>query len=759
MPPAAATDAAGHQEVAGLAKPVSPLQDGRVVSGQPLESPANLTKALQTADTLAAFVQKEPAHPDAKAARVFEARLRLWAVAGAEGLGTEAATKALGGPGASTRQLRLALAGLEGADGERVAEVRLAVAASLGTDPEVKDVPFDYRQAFVLASGETDEGAALRAIWLRRLDQGLEALATMGTELRVEAASRVAGRILCSNCADAHHLTPDMVSRYLLKTGKVEGILCDQAVAAGPEVSALDALRTCIGRFGMPADTDPIYAWGANFVTVGLVQTAKLLAENEAAGPLAAPIRKRLEAIRGRLAKPIAMPVVAITSPPPKSPDEAPSAWPAQLSELGTGGLTIDARPEALLVVGPSEVRGGKLPQIKLDGATLIPEPGTTKVIELGALLEANKAPDGSVEAVVAFASSWTASAAQGTPRQATLVVDARAPAEAVERAVDSLRTAGFGQFFFEKTITHGRTLPLLVGEAPESVVTRIKPGYERPLIAVVNGRSVNIWEPAKPSDPSPTGDPAAKPPTAAEAGYRGTTLARLRVPLPPETTGLDAEAQQTISEALAYFLASSGAGRLLHVVAGEDARAQDVLTVARLFQEGKGTPLEKPEEIWPGTRCGGDDYRAAQLLPSDCPAGVAVAWSDLGEPTARLTPQPGEKKEEKPAEAKPAPPPPSGPTHCDKGDIAAGMAKRAGQFRFCYEKELQQNPELKGKVTLKFTIGLDGKLQGSPAIGPATLDNELVQRCILKTAEKLSFKPPDGGVCVVNWPFNFVSK
>jgi len=51
--------------------------------------------------------------------------------------------------------------------------------------------------------------------------------------------------------------------------------------------------------------------------------------------------------------------------------------------------------------------------------------------------------------------------------------------------------------------------------------------------------------------------------------------------------------------------------------------------------------------------------------------------------------------------------------------------------IRYCYERELKRNPELKGKVTVRITVGPDGSVKEAN-IAASTLNDERVERCIL---------------------------
>jgi TonB family protein len=58
-------------------------------------------------------------------------------------------------------------------------------------------------------------------------------------------------------------------------------------------------------------------------------------------------------------------------------------------------------------------------------------------------------------------------------------------------------------------------------------------------------------------------------------------------------------------------------------------------------------------------------------------------------------------------------------------------MLSHVPAIRYCYERELRRNPELRGKVTVRITIGPDGSVKDAE-INASTLNDERVERCIL---------------------------
>lgn len=76
-------------------------------------------------------------------------------------------------------------------------------------------------------------------------------------------------------------------------------------------------------------------------------------------------------------------------------------------------------------------------------------------------------------------------------------------------------------------------------------------------------------------------------------------------------------------------------------------------------------------------------------------------------------------------------------------------------RIRYCYERALQIEPGLRGKIVSNFIIGSDGRVSRS-VIRKSTLRNQDVEECVRQTIESLSFPTPSGGVVEVIFPFLF---
>ncbi len=86
------------------------------------------------------------------------------------------------------------------------------------------------------------------------------------------------------------------------------------------------------------------------------------------------------------------------------------------------------------------------------------------------------------------------------------------------------------------------------------------------------------------------------------------------------------------------------------------------------------------------------------------------------------------------------------------KATVQSGM----GGFRACYQREFMRNPNLRGKVVVRFIIEEDGSVSHA-RLRETTMNNEVVEQCIVGEVARLSFPAPQAGKVVpVSFPFNF---
>jgi hypothetical protein len=77
------------------------------------------------------------------------------------------------------------------------------------------------------------------------------------------------------------------------------------------------------------------------------------------------------------------------------------------------------------------------------------------------------------------------------------------------------------------------------------------------------------------------------------------------------------------------------------------------------------------------------------------------------------------------------------------------------GRYRFCYENALKANPNLQGRVTVRFVIDRAGAVALSSDAG-SDIPDEGVRRCVISSFTALSFPAPDSGVVTVVYPLVF---
>jgi len=77
------------------------------------------------------------------------------------------------------------------------------------------------------------------------------------------------------------------------------------------------------------------------------------------------------------------------------------------------------------------------------------------------------------------------------------------------------------------------------------------------------------------------------------------------------------------------------------------------------------------------------------------------------------------------------------------------------GRFRMCFEQGLARNPNLEGRVQVRFVIGRDGSVS-NVANGGSDLPDSGVVSCVISAYYGLSFPQPEGGIVTVVYPIMF---
>jgi hypothetical protein len=77
------------------------------------------------------------------------------------------------------------------------------------------------------------------------------------------------------------------------------------------------------------------------------------------------------------------------------------------------------------------------------------------------------------------------------------------------------------------------------------------------------------------------------------------------------------------------------------------------------------------------------------------------------------------------------------------------------GRFRMCYEQGLTRNPNLEGRVQVRFAIDREGMVSNVQNGGSDLPDNAVVS-CVMNAYYGLSFPKPEGGIVTVAYPIMF---
>lgn len=93
-------------------------------------------------------------------------------------------------------------------------------------------------------------------------------------------------------------------------------------------------------------------------------------------------------------------------------------------------------------------------------------------------------------------------------------------------------------------------------------------------------------------------------------------------------------------------------------------------------------------------------------------------------------------------------------------GQLAPDVVQRvvrgkSGAYRQCYEQGLVANPDLRGRVAIKFVVDASGAVEKAEDAG-SDLGDATVISCVAQTLRSLKFPQPEGGPVTVVYPFVF---
>lgn len=93
----------------------------------------------------------------------------------------------------------------------------------------------------------------------------------------------------------------------------------------------------------------------------------------------------------------------------------------------------------------------------------------------------------------------------------------------------------------------------------------------------------------------------------------------------------------------------------------------------------------------------------------------------------------------------------------CDKELIGEVIHRNRGQIRYCYENQLTRQPNLAGKVAIKFVIAWDGSVTDS-SVAQSTVNNSELENCVASRLKTFAFPKGKEGEApiIVTYPFLF---
>lgn len=92
------------------------------------------------------------------------------------------------------------------------------------------------------------------------------------------------------------------------------------------------------------------------------------------------------------------------------------------------------------------------------------------------------------------------------------------------------------------------------------------------------------------------------------------------------------------------------------------------------------------------------------------------------------------------------------------KEEIGRVIRRNLARFKYCYEKQLNANPNLAGKISVYFTIAPTGSV-ASASVRETSMNDKKVESCAVTVMRSLKFpKPRGGGIVVVTYPFVFAA-
>jgi TonB family protein len=273
-----------------------------------------------------------------------------------------------------------------------------------------------------------------------------------------------------------------------------------------------------------------------------------------------------------------------------------------------------------------------------------------------------------------------------------------------------------------------------------------------KPDIEEIPDRFVQIMAKAKPPEPPKnqvTKDDSTeekKPDKSASSGAAKNTAKRELSPA--EKARLDAERRARLSEQVR----NTGILKLLGAKADGSGSIADVLGKGdvdrdqeKAFQGVGGLAVATSEASLRGVKSGtGGSGKVADIGSLRGAGAIAGGTTGAGATEKRVS---GVVRSEAPAVD----------GALDPALVSKEVRARIGAVKACYERALKRNPNLSGKVKVRWTITAAGTVSGVDISDDSMGDSE-VSSCIKQLVARWRFPAPSGGSVEVEFPFVFTA-
>lgn len=302
-------------------------------------------------------------------------------------------------------------------------------------------------------------------------------------------------------------------------------------------------------------------------------------------------------------------------------------------------------------------------------------------------------------------------------------VFDPTEPSSRLEAALALAEGTGFKDVRLVAPRALFRVLPVFFRSVPE--LPGVQPQKGPTLIVAIDQASAEVYPPPR----CPIGEKGW--PEGVRVLKEGKQVYGLQV-LWNEETGFGPSLSQVLGQLIGGDKSCAFSQVVPVVVRSADVIASRVVSAAAEVLAVPGPAFQDIQSYFPGIVC---------AEGSRCPALIPSIFSN------QRVRKPAKTEEAKVEVTRPL-------GFCDQKEIARVMAGRAGAVRACYELYLQRNPDLQGRLEIRFTIEEDGSVSGLTVTTNEL--NEQVATCVLRQISTLKFPKPAGGVCIIRWPYRF---